>query len=71
MHADNSAHLIAARRRSEQTPARAETALAELNDTGQPITIAAVAALGLTPDGGRRVRRLLPSDGGALRTVPG
>ena len=30
-----------------------------------------VLELGLTPAGGQRVRRLLPSDGGTLRTVRG
>jgi hypothetical protein len=45
MHADNSAHLTAAaRRRSEQTLARARAALRELQDAGQPITITALAA---------------------------
>lgn len=45
MRADNSAHLIAAtHRRSEQTLARARKALAELTDSGQPVTISTVAA---------------------------
>lgn len=45
MRADNSAHLAAAaRRRSEQTRARAEQALRELTDSGEPVTVSAVAA---------------------------
>src|SRR5437764_555708 len=45
MRADNSHHLAAAtRRRREQTLARAHKALQELEDSGQPITIAALAA---------------------------
>lgn len=45
MRADNSAHLAAAaRRRSEQTLARARKALRELSDAGAPITVSAVAA---------------------------
>jgi hypothetical protein len=45
MRADNSPHLAeAARRRSEQTTARARQALADMQHSGQPVTIAAVAA---------------------------
>jgi hypothetical protein len=45
MRADNSRHLIAAaRRRREQTQARARQALQDLTDLGQQISIAAVAA---------------------------
>ena len=45
MRADNSPHLAqAARRRSEQTMARAVQALSELEVTGEAVTISAVAA---------------------------
>jgi len=45
MRADNSHHLAeAARQRSEQTMTRARQALAEMQDAGQPVTIAAIAA---------------------------
>jgi 7-keto-8-aminopelargonate synthetase-like enzyme len=45
VRADNSRHLIeAARRRREQTLARAHHALQQLEASGQPVTIAAVAA---------------------------
>jgi len=45
MRADNSHHLAAAtQRRREHTLARARKALRELEDSGQPITIAALAA---------------------------
>jgi hypothetical protein len=45
MSADNSHHLAAAaQRRSEQTLARAQQALRELEDTGQRVTVTAVAA---------------------------
>lgn len=45
MRADNSAHLVAAaRRRSEQTLARARRALRELTDAGEPVTVSALAA---------------------------
>lgn len=45
MRADNSHHLAeAARRRAEKTTARARKAIAEMQGSGQPVTIAAVAA---------------------------
>jgi hypothetical protein len=45
MRADNSRHLVAAaQRRSDQTLARAQQALRELQTAGQPISVAAVAA---------------------------
>lgn len=45
MRADNSRHLAdAARRRAEQTMARARQALADMQNGGEPITITAVAA---------------------------
>ncbi|MGH3680753.1 MAG: DUF6262 family protein [Natronosporangium sp.] len=45
MRADNSHHLAeAARRRREQTLTRARRALQQLQDGGQPVTIATVAA---------------------------
>ena len=45
MRADNSAHLVAAaRRRREQTLARARRALHELTAAGEPVTVSAVAA---------------------------
>lgn len=45
MRADNSHHLAAAaRRRREQTLTRARTALQQLRETDQPVTITALAA---------------------------
>jgi hypothetical protein len=45
MRADNSHHLAeAARRRREQTLTRARQALQQLEDSGQPVTIATAAA---------------------------
>lgn len=45
MRADNSHHLAAAaRRRREQTLTRARTVIQQLSETGQPVTITALAA---------------------------